>query len=163
MCNWNQQEWKENNNNKNFDAEEQKKQTGKIWEMNLSMLRWLNYKKGLQRINRHVQPGKPMPSKSGKYISDVMLQNVVLTCPEGLEKIAGKRQEATLTELWDSWMKDVITLNGRGWVSQDIRLCHNQGELFKADVYTLGKIVDLIPVDAIHKSRLNSFLLCYTF
>lgn len=116
--------------------------------------------KRLQEVNRRVQPGEPMPSKSWKYISDVMLQNVVLTCPEGLEEVAGKGRGATLTELWDSWRKDVIPSNGRGWVSQDIRSCHNQGELFKADVYTLGEIADLVSMDAINKSRFNSAFFC---
>lgn len=52
--------------------------------------------KRLQGINRPVQPGEPMPSKSGKYISDVLLQNFVPTCPEGLEEMAGKGQGAIL-------------------------------------------------------------------
>lgn len=55
--------------------------------------------KSLQGMNRHVQPGEPMPSKSGKCISDVRLQNIVLTCPEGLEEMAGKGQGAIFTEL----------------------------------------------------------------
>jgi hypothetical protein len=46
-----------------------------------------------------------------------MLPNVILTCPEGLKTLTGEGQGATPTELWDSWMKDVIILNERGQVS----------------------------------------------
>lgn len=144
-----------------FDVEKQKKQNRQNMIDESGSAQVIELQKRLQGINRCGEPGEPMPAKSWKYISDVMLQNV-LTCPEGLEDMAGKGRGTPLAELWDSWSRDGISLNGRGWVSQDIRLCHNQGKLFKADVYTLGETADLVSMDAINKSRLNSVFFCST-
>lgn len=55
--------------------------------------------KSLRGMHRCAQPGEPVPSRSGKYISDVMLSNVILTCPEGLARLTGEGLGATPTEL----------------------------------------------------------------
>lgn len=109
-------------------------------------------------VARSCKPGEPRTSKTGENISDVIVADSSPDLPSRIRRTHGKKPESAFIELWDSWMKSVIALNGRVvWVSQGIRWCYNQENLFKADVYTLGRISDSVPMDAVNKNRNPEF------
>lgn len=81
--------------------------------MNQSLPVQLNSKRtaeeGNAGITRRGKTGEPMTSKTGESINDVIIADSYPNLHRRTRRTHGKKQESAFIELWDSWMKGVIT------------------------------------------------------